>query len=232
MDDGGYSPAIERFIEWAGAHSPGQAVDWTSLGLDASHVEELMRLIREAEAPIPLHALHALADVTGQDALRPLAAVLCNEGLDGPLRREAVGRLGLLARRHREARDDCVQALIIQLERFEENDVDLNTALVGQLVAFKASQAAVVVGRAYHAHRVDEFAHGPWEEVRHNLGLGPAPAAVVPKARPTAGGSAQQTSTDAAPPTRGHVSEKQRRHDRERRKQADKSRRRNRKKKR
>ncbi len=58
-----------------------------------------------------------------------------------------------------------------QLERFAENDEELNAFLIYSLVNLKALEAAPLIERAFAADRVDTFIMGDWYDVQVELGL-------------------------------------------------------------
>ncbi len=73
-------------------------------------------------------------------------------------------------------RDRCVEAIVTELEKFEDNDPEFNGYLVGSLAAdFKAVEAAPLIEAAYAADRVDPSFVGNWDDAQVWLGLKKAP---------------------------------------------------------
>jgi len=58
-----------------------------------------------------------------------------------------------------------------RLERFEENESDVNAFLVEALVELGAKEAAPVIERAFAEGYVDPMVMGDWEDVQVELGL-------------------------------------------------------------
>jgi Protein of unknown function (DUF1186) len=79
---------------------------------------------------------------------------------------EALGKIGV---DHPETRLEVIQALI-SLLKGEENR-EANGAIVGQLAALKAVEAADEVKQAFEEDKVDESYAGDWEEFQFYVGL-------------------------------------------------------------
>ena len=58
-----------------------------------------------------------------------------------------------------------------RLERFEENEPDVNAFLVEALVELEAKEAAPLIERAFAQGYVDPMVMGDWEDVQVELGL-------------------------------------------------------------
>ena len=58
-----------------------------------------------------------------------------------------------------------------RLERFEENEPDVNAFLVEALVELGAKEAAPLIERAFAEGYVDPIVMGDWEDVQVELGL-------------------------------------------------------------
>jgi hypothetical protein len=58
-----------------------------------------------------------------------------------------------------------------RLERFEENESDVNAFLVEALVELGATEAAPLIERAFAEGYVDPMVMGDWEDVQVELGL-------------------------------------------------------------
>ena len=69
-----------------------------------------------------------------------------------------------------EARPACVALLIEQLERFAENEPEVNGFLVAGLVDLHATEAASLIERAFAARHVDPTIMGDGEVVQAKLG--------------------------------------------------------------
>lgn len=76
-----------------------------------------------------------------------------------------------IAVRHPEARDDCVAALMRQLESYEAQNRSLNASLIYDLVQLHAVEAAPLMERAFEADVMDLALMGDWEDAQIELGL-------------------------------------------------------------
>jgi len=69
-----------------------------------------------------------------------------------------------------------------------ENDIDLNTILIADLLDLKAVEAAPLIEQAFAAETVDEFMVGTWAAIQVELGLKQetdfSPEALKPKIPP------------------------------------------------
>jgi hypothetical protein len=82
----------------------------------------------------------------------------------------AIAGVEKIAERWPEARPACVAILMKQLALFAENDPEINSSLVLDLVELKATEAAPLIEEAFKAKSVDLFAMD-WEDVQEELGL-------------------------------------------------------------
>jgi hypothetical protein len=72
-----------------------------------------------------------------------------------------------------DVRNQCVELLTRQLERFAEIEPDVNASTILALVELQAREAAPVIERAFAAKRVELQLMGGWDEVQIELGLKP-----------------------------------------------------------
>lgn len=165
------------------------------------------------------------------EGLEDSIAILRDGGCELSRRIAAVGAMAGIAGRDSERRSQVVAVLTEQLELCGENDIDLNTAIIGVLLQLKAVRAAVAIGRAYHANRVDETVHGTWRQVQVKLGLAAPPAQDANvKTTGTASPAESAQLKASADPAASAFSQKQRAANRAKRKLAKKSRNKNRRK--
>jgi hypothetical protein len=69
-----------------------------------------------------------------------------------------------------------VRSIAAELQKFDDNDPELNGYLVGSLAAdFKAVETAPLIEAAYAADRVDPSFVGNWDDAQVWLGLKKAP---------------------------------------------------------
>ena len=79
--------------------------------------------------------------------------------------------IGKIAKKHPEARTECITVVTRRLEAFEVNHSELNASLIGDLLKMNVVEAAPLIERAYASGRVDEFFYGDWNEAQYELGL-------------------------------------------------------------
>ncbi len=153
---------------WAPIHA------WRALGQLRAEVaiEPLMRLFHELEeSDWAREELPEVYGMIGPAAIPALGAYLADPSHDLFPRATAASSLEEIGKRHPAARDECVAALTRQLERFTENDPELNAFLIVNLLGLHARESAPVMERAFAADRVEEFIVGDWEDVQVALGL-------------------------------------------------------------
>ncbi len=107
----------------------------------------------------------------GPAAIPPLVAYLANPAQTLSTRITAASGLAHIGMRHPEAREECVTALVRQLEAGEANDLTLNGFLVTDLVDLKAVEALPLIERGYTEDWVDDSIMGDFEDVEIALEL-------------------------------------------------------------
>ena len=107
----------------------------------------------------------------GPAAIPPLVAYLANPAQTLSTRITAASGLAQIGTRHPEVRQECVTALVRQLEAGEANDLTLNGFLVTDLVDLKAVEALPLIERGYSEEWVDDSIMGDFEDVEIALGL-------------------------------------------------------------
>jgi len=159
-----------RVEVWAPVHA------WRALGQLRAQaaIEPLVDLLRLVDEQQDHWAGEGLPNVLAEIGTRAISAVsafLADEsrGLWG--RVAASVSLSKIAQRHPEAREACVAALTAQLERYAENDRDLNGFLISGLLDLQGVESASVMERAFATDSVELSVQGDWEEVQLELGL-------------------------------------------------------------
>jgi hypothetical protein len=111
----------------------------------------------------------------GSVAIPQLIELLQDKSLTFDARTSALHYLLPISVAHPEERDCCVAVLVSELEKFEDNDPELNGYIVMYLVVdYKAIEAVPIIEAAYAAERVDPSFIGDWEDVQVEFGLIPA----------------------------------------------------------
>lgn len=92
------------------------------------------------------------------------------------VRMSSLQYLESIGEKYPEVRERCVEAIVQELQKFEENSPELNGGLVGSLVwEFNAIETVPLIEAAYAADRVDPMLPGTWDDVQVELGLKKAP---------------------------------------------------------
>lgn len=166
-DSAFWSLENEALEVWAPIHA------WRSLGqLHAeAAIAPLTQLFHEQDSDWVTEELPKVYAMLGPAAIPVLADYLSDASHESLARNTAVDCLLYIARSHPESRDACVAPMLQQLESFAENDIDLNTILIGDLLDLKAAEAAPLMEQAFAAERVDEFMVGSWAGIQVELGL-------------------------------------------------------------
>jgi hypothetical protein len=162
---------------WAPLHA------WRALGqLHAVEaVEPLLELFDRLEYDDWVHEeLPVVFSLIGPAALPALAAYLADLSHTDSSRISATASMEKIGKQWPDARRETVALLEDRLERFEENEPDVNAFLVEALVELGAKAAAPLIERAFAEGYVDPIVMGDWGDVQVELGL-KSPEEVVPK---------------------------------------------------
>ncbi len=153
---------------WAPIHA------WRALGQLRAEaaVEPLLSLFETLdESDWVMEELPEVFAMIGPAALAALAAYIADVSYDEEARMSAIPSVEQIGTRWPEARPACVALLMKQLERFAENEPEVNGFLILGLVELHAIEAAPLIERAFAARRVDLMVMGDWEDVQVKLGL-------------------------------------------------------------
>lgn len=147
---------------------------WRALGqLRAEEaIEPLLELFHELEdSDWAGEELPVVYSLIGPAAISSLKGYLQDASHSLYPRTTAISALGKIGNAHPASREVCISVLVQQLERFHEQDEELNAFLVGGLVDLKAVEATSVMARAFEADKVEPSIQGDWEDVQIELGL-------------------------------------------------------------
>ena len=153
---------------WAPLHA------WRALGQLRAEAaaEPLVRLLTQLPDDDWLSSdLPTIFAMIGPAAVPPLVACLRDGEVDGAARLvvpECLARIGL---EHPAAREDCVAALVRQLEAFEGGDPALNGFLVASLIDLGATNAIALIREVFAKDCIDPRIVGDVEDVEIALGL-------------------------------------------------------------
>ncbi len=192
--------AAESTEVWAPLHA------WRALGQlrAVEAVEPLLELFDRLEDDDWVHEeLPVVFGLIGPTALPALAAYLADLSHTDSSRISAIRSIEEIGKRWPDARAEALAMLEERLERFEENESDVNAFLVEALVELGAKEAAPLIERAFAEGYVDPMVMGDWEDVQVELGLKSAEE-VAPKQR-----SEWRESLLPSPPASSQVAHKQ-----------------------
>ena len=171
--------AAESTEVWAPLHA------WRALGQlrAVEAVEPLLELFDRLEYDDWVHEeLPVVFALIGPAAFPTLAAYLADLSHTDSSRISAIRSIEEIGKKWPGARDEALAMLEERLERFEENESDVNAFLVEALVELGAKEAAPLIERAFAQGYVDPIVMGDWEDVQVELGLKSAEE-VAPKQR-------------------------------------------------
>jgi hypothetical protein len=153
---------------WAPLHA------WRALGqLHAVEaVEPLLELFDRLEEDDWVHEeLPVVFGLIGPAAFPALAAYLADLSHTDSSRISAIRSMEEIAERWPDARGEALAMLKARLERFEENEPEVNAFLIEALVELGAKETAPLIERAFAQGYVDPIVMGDWEDVQIELEL-------------------------------------------------------------
>ncbi len=179
-DEGLHEAAAENPEVWAPVHA------WRALGQlrAVEAVEPLLELFDRLEEDDGVHEeLPEVFGLIGPAALPALAAYLADLSHTDSSRTSVMSSIEEIGTRWPDARGECIIILEERLERFEENEPDVNGFLILALVELGAKAAAPLIERAFAEGHVDPMVMGDWEDVQVELGLKSAEEVAQKRAR-------------------------------------------------
>jgi len=93
----------------------------------------------------------------GPPAIPALSAFLTDSSNEMYSRGSAAESLEAIGKKYPESRSECISIISKQLEKYEENDYELNAFLIASLSHLKAIETLPLIERAFEADRVDDF---------------------------------------------------------------------------
>jgi len=139
-----------------------------------SAIEPLLALFDTSSAIDNEWMLETLVDfftIIGPVALPSLEQFLADPSYNESAQSYVAETIGKIAKKHPQARMECIAVVTRRLEAFEVNHPELNASLIGDLLKMNVVEAAPLIERAYASGRVDEFFYGDWNEAQYELGL-------------------------------------------------------------
>ena len=106
----------------------------------------------------------------GPAAIPALGALLVDPDKEAWRKAFLLRALEQIAEKHPAQQDVCIRTVTDVLQRFRENELDMNGFLVASLMNFKAIEEAPLVQEAYEAGYVNERICGTWKELGINMG--------------------------------------------------------------
>ncbi len=121
-------------------------------------VEPLVNLMAELEDDEWMfEELPSVFGMIGPVAIPALSTYLADPSHEMYSRAYASNGFIEIAKWYPESRSESIAAISKQLEAFEENDEELNSFIISDLVQLKAIETLPLIERAFEADRVDEF---------------------------------------------------------------------------
>jgi uncharacterized protein DUF1186 len=120
--------------------------------------EPLVNMLSEVEHDYWIQEeLPQIYVLIGPAAISALTAFLADSTHDDYSRGFAAESLEAIGKKYPESRSECISVISKQLEKFEENDYELNAFLIACLSHLKAVETLPLIERAFEADKVDEF---------------------------------------------------------------------------
>jgi Protein of unknown function (DUF1186) len=156
----------ERIEVWAPIHA------WRSLGqLKAEAASAPLIELFHIDIDWVSEELPEVYAMIGPAAVPALSDYLANDSQDPWNRVTASSSLRQIAQKYPDHQDACVTPILQQLEAFEDNEIELNTMLISDLMDLKVVEAAPLIEQIFAAEKVDEFMIGTWAAIQVELGL-------------------------------------------------------------
>jgi Protein of unknown function (DUF1186) len=144
---------VEGPEDWASIH----AVRAIGQLRDASTIQPLVELLTTQEDHEWIQEeLPDIFSMIGPAAIPALAAYLADDSHPMYGRSYAAEGLITIAKNYPESRDESIGAIVQQLEKYSENDPELNAFMISDLAHFKAAETLPLIEQAYKAGSVDE----------------------------------------------------------------------------
>ena len=153
---------------WAPLHA------WRALGqLGAEEsIEPLIKFCAESDGEDwAMQEIPIVLGMIGIKALPSLQESLADVENGTDVRGAMAEGMSHMVTKHSETRGECIQVLITQLEKYEDNDPELNGFIIFNLLELQATEALQIMEKAFKADCVDEFIAGDWEDVQISLGI-------------------------------------------------------------
>ena len=162
----------ESLQVWAPVHA------WRALGQLRAEaaVNPLVKLFDRLDDDLDdwlINDLPEALSLIGAAAIPALAAYLEDITHDAQSHEAIIDTLKKLATKYPDQRARVVALLTQALEKFTDNDVFLNSTLIGALVDLRAIESATVIKAAFYADQVDPLYYGTWPDVKAELELDP-----------------------------------------------------------
>ena len=177
---------------------------WRALG-QLQAVQTIETLINQQEQlendEWIIEELPEVFGVMGPSALPTLIAYSADTSRDNSLRITAISGIEIIGKRWPQVRNESVEIITRQLEKFKKNDGELNAFLIVSLINLQATKAIPVIERAFAANRVDTTIVGNWDDVQAEFGLISQEELVLRRVVARSQPSFQPRITGMSPPT-------------------------------
>ena len=158
---------VEGPEDWASIHAVralGQLRDESTIG------PLVEMLTSQADHEWIQEELPEVFGMIGPAAIPALAAYLADTSHPMYPRSYAADGLAAIAKNYPESRDEGIGAIVPALEKYAENQPELNAFLIGNLAELKATETLPLIEKAFKAGSVDEMIVTP-DDVQVFMGL-------------------------------------------------------------
>jgi hypothetical protein len=134
-------------------------------------IEPLITLFHEVYESWSYIDLPLVFGLIGESAIPSLRSYLADDSREVNQRFAAASSLTSIAENYPDVRNECVNILTQQLERFAVNEPEYNAILIQELIKLNAIESALLIEKAFTARKVDTMLAGNWDNVQVSLGL-------------------------------------------------------------
>jgi hypothetical protein len=152
---------------WAPTHA------WRSLAqLKAtSAIKPLLPLLNERDDDWISSDFSTICTMIGLDCVPFLQEFLADSSNDIYGRSDMVECLKALSDKYPETRENHIEIIVQELEKFKQNDPIFNSFLISALMDFQAIEYIDLIEQVFRADLVDTFVTGDWDDVQVHYGL-------------------------------------------------------------
>ncbi len=134
-------------------------------------IEPLLKLFDESDNDWFGEDLPKIYAMIGVNAIPALSDYFTKTDNEMVARVTALDCLQHIAQLYPDHRSECIAIITQELEKFNENDPELNAFLVSTLTDLKVVEAAPLMERVFASDRIATLLTGDWDNIQVELGL-------------------------------------------------------------